>query len=101
MLYGILITLFVIICMLLVLIVMAQQGKSSMGLGNIGGATQMIFGGSGGQDIFQKTTWVLGSLFMAGSLVLSLMKTSYYAGSSFKSRAATERRAPVQMPDMD
>ena len=46
-----------------------------MGIGSIGGGTQMIFGGSGGQDIFQKTTWILGGLFMAGSLILALMKS--------------------------
>lgn len=46
-----------------------------MGLGNIGGGTQMLFGGSGGQDIFQKITWFLGAIFMSGSLILAIMKT--------------------------
>ena len=46
-----------------------------MGIGSIGGGNQMIFGASGGQDIFQKATWVLGGLFMTGSLVLALMKS--------------------------
>lgn len=46
-----------------------------MGIGAIGGGSQMLFGGSGGQDIFQKITWVLGAIFMVGSLVLSLMKS--------------------------
>lgn len=46
-----------------------------MGIGSIGGGNQMLFGGSGGQDVFQKATWILGSLFMAGSLVLALMKS--------------------------
>jgi len=80
MLYGLMLTLFVFVCLLLILIVLIQQGKSSMGLGNLGGSTQMLFGGSGGQDIFQKTTWVLGIIFIFGSLVLSLMKT--HAGRS-------------------
>lgn len=47
-----------------------------MGLGAFGGGTQMLFGGSGGQDIFQKITWGLGAIFLAGSLVLSLMKSN-------------------------
>jgi len=40
-----------------------QKGKGGMGLGSMGGGAQMLFGGSGGQDIFQKTTWVLGIIF--------------------------------------
>ena len=46
-----------------------------MGLGNMGGGAQMLFGGSGGQDLFQKITWILGTIFMAGSLILALMKS--------------------------
>jgi len=47
-----------------------------MGLGNLGGGTQLLFGGSGGQDIFQKITWTLGALFLMGSLPLALMKSN-------------------------
>lgn len=74
MLYGILITLFVFVCLFLIFIILLQKGKSSMGLGNLGGSTQMLFGGSGGQDVFQKATWVLGVIFMVGSLALAMMK---------------------------
>ena len=74
MLYGLLLSLFVIVCFLLILIILVQKGKSSMGLGNLGGGTQMLFGGSGGQDIFQKITWILGTIFIFGSLVLAIMK---------------------------
>lgn len=76
MLYGFLVTLYIFVCFLLVLIVLIQKSKGSMGLGSFGGGAQMLFGGSGGQDIFQKTTWVLGALFMFGSLGLALMKSS-------------------------
>lgn len=47
-----------------------------MGLGAMGGGAQMLFGGSGGQDLFQKITWVLGVIFMVGALTLSLMKSN-------------------------
>lgn len=47
-----------------------------MGLGGLGGGAQMLFGGSGGQDLFQRITWVMVALFMFGSLVLSIMKSS-------------------------
>ena len=75
MLYEFLLTLYIINCLLLITIILVQKGKSSLGVGAFGGGAQMLFGGSGGQDIFQKITWVLGTIFMAGSLVLSLIRT--------------------------
>lgn len=74
MLYPLLIALFTILCFVIILIVLMQKGKSSMGLGGLGGGTQLLFGGSGGQDLFQKVTWILGALFMAGSLLLAIIK---------------------------
>lgn len=76
MLYTFLVILYIIICMFLAFIILLQKGKSSLGFGALGGGAQMLFGGSGGQDIFQKITWVLGSLFIAGSLFLALMKNA-------------------------
>jgi preprotein translocase subunit SecG len=76
MLYGLLVTAFVLLCILLIVIILLQKSKSSMGLGGFGGGTQMLFGGSGGQDLFQKVTWVMVALFMLGSLTLTLMKSS-------------------------
>ena len=75
MLFGLLATLFALLCISIVLLILLQKGKGSLGLGAIGGGTQMLFGGSGGQDLFQKTTWVLLALLMSGSLMLSLMKS--------------------------
>lgn len=75
MLYEILLTLFIILCLLMILIILIQKGKSSAGVGGgFGGGAQTIFGGSGGQDIFQKITWVMGALFLSGSLILAMMK---------------------------
>jgi|SRR5579863_3715677 len=96
MLYGLLVTVYTFICLLLVLLILVQKGKSSMGLGGLGAGTQMLFGGSGGQDLFQKTTWVLGSLFMTGSLLLALMKS--YQNQTFtprQPRPAVHHEAPV------
>lgn len=74
MLYGLLLTFYIITCVLLILIILIQKSKSSVGFG-LGTGSQMLFGGSGGQDLFQKITWVLGVSFMAMSLLLSLMKS--------------------------
>ena len=76
MLYGFLLTIYIFVCILLVLIILIQKGKGAMGLGSLGGGTQMLFGGGGGQDIFQKITWVLGAIFVFGALFLSLMRSA-------------------------
>lgn len=96
MLFGLLVFLFVIICLMLIFLILLQKGKSSMGLGSLGGGTQLLFGGSGGQDLFQKTTWTLGALFMGGSLVLAMIKRpSSEFISRLASRQATAQQAPV------
>ena len=82
MIYGFLLTLYILNCLFLILIILMQKGKGSMGLGGLGGGAQMLFGGGGGQDMFQKITWVLGGIFMFGALMLSLMKSSEH--KSFK-----------------
>ena len=97
-LYNLLVALFVILCFLLGLIILVQKGKGSMGIGNLGGGTQMLFGGSGGQDLFQKITWVMGALFMAGSLALALMKSSSLQTSRYltkKTAAPVHQEAPI------
>lgn len=96
MLFGFLVTLFTFVCFLLVLIILVQQGKGGMGLGSLGGGTQMLFGGSGGQDIFQKITWILGAIFMIGSLVLALMKTTGRTGGRLIGRAPVTQQAPAR-----
>jgi len=70
---GFLMTLFVILCVLLVLFILIQQGKGDMGLGGISRGSQMLFGGSGGQDFFEKATWTMGALFMIGALFITIM----------------------------
>jgi preprotein translocase subunit SecG len=103
MLYGLLLTLFVFASLLLVIVILIQQGKSSMGLGNLGGGAQMLFGGSGGQDIFQKITWTLGTIFIFGSLALSIMKTHHGRESRYVAKRATEmiptQAASPEQPD--
>lgn len=73
---------FVFIALLLAFVILIQQGKGDVGLS--GGASQggqLIFGGSGGATFFEKFTWVLGALFIAGSLFFSLYQTKKSAVS--------------------
>lgn len=99
MLYGFLLTLYLINCFLLVLIILLQKGKGGLGLGGLGGGAQMIFGGGGGQDLFQKITWVLGTIFMAGAMILSLMKSTEYKKFRYvNSKYTTQQVLPQQAP---
>ena len=83
-----------ILCLFIVLLVLIQRGKGNMGLGNMGGGNQAIFGSSGGQDIFQKITWICLVLLLGGSLVLSIMRGKQGA-SSYQTR---QSRSSMPMP---
>lgn len=98
MLFGFLLTLYTLNCLILVLVILVQQGKGGLGIGSIGGSSQMLFGGSGGQDLFQKATWVLGTVYMLGSLLLSIMRTQELRTSSYIKEFPLEmhQSAPIQ-----
>jgi len=92
MLFGFLMTVFIILIMLLAVIILLQQGKGDMGLGSLASGSQMLFGGSGGQEFFEKLTWTLGLVFIAGALTLSVIKSRAATSSEL-----TNYRAPVQV----
>lgn len=98
MLYGFLLTLYLINCFLLVLIILMQKGKGGLGLGGLGGGAQMIFGGGGGQDLFQKITWILGSIFMVGAMILSLMKSTEHKKFRYINPNNTVQQSMPQLP---
>jgi protein translocase SecG subunit len=83
--------LFAILCVFLVLFILIQQGKGDMGLGGLGGG-QMLFGGSGGQDFFQKATWIMGSIFILGALGFSVLKTKETSKSRIEKFATTTKQ---------
>ncbi|MEX0940317.1 MAG: preprotein translocase subunit SecG [Candidatus Babeliales bacterium] len=95
-LFNLLTALFIIITVLLIPLILVQKGKGSMGLGTMGGGAQMIFGGSGGQDLFQKITWIFGAIFMFGSLALSLMKTQEYRSARYLNSYKQTTQIPQQ-----
>lgn len=91
-LFTIFSALFFLLCFLTVLIILIQRGKGNMGLGNVGGNNQMLFGSSGGQDIFQKITWIFLALFLGGSLSLSIIR----ARNTKSVRSSTSYQMPSQ-----
>ena len=98
MLVGLLTTLLVFDGLLLVLFILIQKGKGDMGLTAFGGGAQTLFGGSGGQDLFQKITWVLGAIFMAGSLGLAILKSKGAGFSDVVSQASSRSNLPISRP---
>jgi protein translocase SecG subunit len=90
MLLGLLIGLFCVINIFLIFMIFLQKGKSSLGLGSLGGGSQMLFGGSGGQDVFQKITWVLVTFFLVGSLGLALYKNKVAHAQGLYKRAVPQ-----------
>lgn len=101
MLFGLCAGLFVLCAIFIVLLVLIQKGKGGLGLGNLGGSNQMLFGGSGGQDIFQKATWILGAILIFGSLGLSIWKAKQTGSSTSLLRShqqAPGRPAPMPTP---
>src|SRR3972149_5611215 len=100
MIVGLFSSLYVFTCVFLILLILIQRGKGGMGLGSLGGGTQMLFGGSGGQDVFQKITWVLGAILIFGSLGLSLLKVHMYTSGQYLNdyKAPIKQSAPLQQP---
>ena len=84
------------VCVFVVLLILIQRGKSSLGLGNIGGGNQALFGSSGGQDIFQKITWICLVIILVGSLFLAVLKNkNKYSSSSYFSKQSS-KEMPVE-----
>ena len=93
--------LFVILCFLLGIAILVQQGKGDMGLGGLGGGSQLLFGGSGGQEFFEKITWTIGALFILGALGLAILKYKQTDFSRIKTTPTSQvqqKQVPTQKP---
>ena len=76
MLYYLLATVFVVNCLVLLLVILIQQGKAGdMASAFGGGSSQAAFGARTGATLLTKVTWVSASLFFAGALALSIVST--------------------------
>src|SRR4029434_5404018 len=74
MLYYILATIYVLTCMVLMLVILLQQGKG----GDIvnafgGGSSQAAFGARSGAAVLSRATTIAAVLFMVGALVLGIV----------------------------
>jgi preprotein translocase subunit SecG len=92
MLTSLLLGFHILVCVILIIVVLLQAGKgSSMGLSFGGGASQTVFGSSGGKNFFARLTTGLAVVFMLTSIVLSIVSSR----SSQSSRGVMR-----QLPDV-
>ena len=98
--YGLLLTVHVIICVGLIATVLLQSGKGGgLAGGAFGGTAQTVFGGRGATDFMTRATMVLGGLFFVTSLVLALMSSN--TGRASRSLIQEQaRRAPAAAPQV-
>ncbi len=71
MLYYLLTSLYVFVCLVLLLVILLQQGKGGdMASAFGGGSSQTAFGARGGATVLAKLTAAFAALFMIGALAL-------------------------------
>src|SRR5688500_18606712 len=88
----------IFVCLMLMLVVLIQPGKSG-GLGAaLGGAgAQQIFGGRGAGNFLTRTTWIAATVFFVTSVTLAYVSTS--TGDSLEDLANQPApAAPVDEP---
>ncbi len=74
MLYYLLTSLYVFVCLVLLLVILLQQGKGGdMASAFGGGSSQTAFGARGGATVLTKLTAVFAGLFMIGALTLTVV----------------------------
>jgi len=102
--YGVILTLHVIVCVLVILIVLIQAGRSGGFSGLMGGGGgDALFSTSSQQSGLRKATVALAALFMATSFFLTILSSRRSGRSVFQSMPAASLPStalpPVQTGD--
>lgn len=82
MLYTLLITLHVLVCIMMVGVVLLQSGKGAEIGASFGGSSQTVFGSRGPGTFLSKATAWAGTVFMLTSLSLAILSKQAVSGSS-------------------
>ena len=101
MLSIVLTSLYVAVCMLLVAVVLMQQGKGGDIAAAFGGSgSQTAFGARAGASVLTRATTVLGALFMVGAMTLAIMGQRGTTSSilSGVDGPGVQQSAPVSVP---
>ena len=95
MLHGIVLTLHIVVCIILVVAVLLQSGKGSDIGAVFGGAgSQALFGSAGPADFLNKATRVMVVIFMLTSLTLGYVTFDRPNRSIMETKAKTTQTTP-------
>ncbi|NSW85742.1 MAG: preprotein translocase subunit SecG [Syntrophobacteraceae bacterium] len=97
--YSVLIVFHVIACFALILIVLLQTGRGAEMGAAFGGASQTLFGGSGGTTFLGKMTTAAAVLFMLTCLILSYLSAAPSTKSIMEDVPPVEKPAGPLLPD--
>src|SRR5881275_355799 len=64
---------YVLTCLILLMVILLQQGKGDMAAAFGGGSSQSAFGARSGATVLSKATAVLAALFMLAAMALAIM----------------------------
>jgi preprotein translocase subunit SecG len=96
-LYYSMVTLHVIVCVILVLVVLLQSGKSADLAGAFGGgATQTAFGSRGPASFLSKMTTIAAIVFMVTSIGLAMISTKKTESKSILETTKGQASQPVK-----
>ncbi len=76
-------SIYIVICIALVVVVLVQQGKGADIGAVFGGSSQTVFGASGAGNALTKATWALAAAFFACAMYLAFSSTQHATGSVF------------------
>jgi preprotein translocase subunit SecG len=99
MLYYLAVTIYVLVCLTLMLVVLLQQGKggSMASAFGGGGSSQAAFGARSGATVLSRATTVCAVLFIVGALLLGILRQRG-PGSVVGGRAQSPTSSPAVPP---
>ena len=96
--YGLFITILVIVAFLLITVVLLQSGKGggmAASFGGSGSSSDAVFGTRQAGNILTKASWWLGGIFLALSFMLQIASTRRSAPASVLDQTFGGRAAPT------
>jgi len=110
MLYTVALIIHVIICIVLVLVILAQTSKGGLDT-NLGGAAMNVFGGSGASKLLKKWTQILAIAFALSCILMSFLVRDMRNGPTLtdvqqrqsqlpdpETQSAPAEAAPIELP---
>ena len=88
--YGFLVFLHVLTCLLLVTVILMQASKGGGLAGTFGGASTAMFGGRGAGSFLSKVTVGLAATFMVLAILISLVNVPTESGDSIVRKMAED-----------